>query len=200
MQFITGCLFLFVLFSALLALLTWIRRRWHVHPEVCRKAIHIAMGMACLTFPAFVLTIWQTLFLAVLFTGSLALLRFTASPVIARFDVFRATRCKSAGEFYFVAGIALALILAGGDRFAYFASVLLLAFADAGAGAIGLLSGKIRCWGNSKTLEGSIAFAMIGILCLIFVTATTGKNPGLVICSLVCLISTVTEGLATRIR
>lgn len=198
MRFIVGCLLLFVLFGGLLVQFAWIRRRWRVHPEVCRKVIHIAMGMACLTFPSFVSTIWEIICLGVLFAAILAILRFSSSAVIARFDIFRVTRSKSVGEFYFVAGVALAFIFSEGNLFAYFTSVLLLTFADAAAGSVGIYIGKIRCWSNSKTLEGSVAFLIVSLFCVVFATVITKENPDFLIGGLVCLIATITEGLATK--
>ena len=198
MKFATGGLLVFLLFVGLLWLLGRMRSRWGVHPEVCRKISHVAMGMACLTFPAFVTTTWQILCLAAWFAASLALLRLSASPVCVALDIFRATRRSSRGEFYFIMGVTLSFILADGDRFAYSSSVLLLAFADAAAGTCGRVLGKCQCWGNAKTLEGSIAFATVGLLCMGLSTFAATGHPELWICFLVCLAATVAEGFATQ--
>jgi phytol kinase len=189
---------LFSLFIGLLWLLGRMRCRWGVHPEVCRKITHVAMGMACLAFPVFVTNTWQILCLAAWFAASLALLRVSAAPVCVALDIFRATRRCSMGEFYFIMGVTLAFILADGDQFAYSSSVLLLAFADAAAGTCGRMLGKIQCWGNAKTLEGSIAFATVGLLCMVFLTIAGTGHPELWICALVCAASTMAEGLATQ--
>lgn len=123
MIFAAGGLCLFSLFFGLLWLLGRMRGRWGVHPEICRKISHVAMGMACLTFPAFVTTTWQILCLAAWFTASLALLRLSTSPVCVALNIFRATRRRSMGEFYFIMGVTLSFLLADGDRFAYSCSV-----------------------------------------------------------------------------
>ena len=198
MIFAAGGLCLFFLFIGLLWLLGRMRYRWGVHPEICRKITHVAMGMACLTFPVFVTATWQILCLAAWFAVSLALLRLSASPVCVALDIFRATRRRSRGEFYFIMGVTLSFILADGDQFAYSSSVLLLAFADAAAGTWGRMLGKIQCWGNAKTLEGSIAFATVGLLCMGLSTIAGTGHPELWICSLVCVAATVAEGLATQ--
>lgn len=198
MIFATGAVCLFVLFFGLLWLLGRMRFHRDVHPEVCRKISHVAMGMACLAFPAFVTDTWQILCLAALFAASLSLLRLSSSPACVALDIFRATRRRSRGEFYFIIGVMLSFILADGDRFAHSASVLLLALADAAAGMCGRVLGKVQCWGNAKTLEGSIAFATAGLLCMAFLAIAGMGYPGLWICSLVCIAATVVEGLATQ--
>jgi len=198
MTFATGALWLFCLFVGLLWLLGRMRTRWGVHPEICRKLAHVALGIACLTFPSFVTSTWQILGLAGWFTASLVLMRMSVSPIIAGLDIFRLTRRQSKGEFYFILGVTLAFILADGDRFTYSASVLLLACADAAAGTSGRVFGKIRCWGNAKTLEGSIAFAAVGILCLAAATFVDATPPALWICGLACAATTIAEGVATR--
>lgn len=197
-DFLTGTSCVFAFFAGLLWLLAIIRRRWRLHPEICRKAAHVMMGLACLSLPGFVTSTWQILTLAACFIAGLAWMRRSHSASIAEVDVFRQSRRHSTGEFYFVAGVAVAFILADGDRFAYSTSVLVLACADAASGAAGRLLGRTRCWGNGKTAEGSLAFLSVAALCLLVAVRLTGCHPGFSAGILLCLCATAAEGLTTR--
>ena len=196
--FLSGTVCALVFFAGLLGCIAWARTRWKVHPELCRKIAHVVMGLASLGFPVFVTSTWQILLLAVAFIAGLAWLRLSSSPSVTSVDVFRVSRGHSMGEYYFVTGVALAFVLADGDRFSYASAVLLLALADAAACAVGRLVGRFRCWGNSKTLEGSLAFAGVAALCLIAVIFWTGTHPGFASCAALCLVATMAEGFATR--
>jgi dolichol kinase len=197
-DFLSGTVCSLALFAGLLGGIAWARARWKVHPELCRKFAHVVMGVASLAFPVFVSGNWQILLLAAAFIAALAWMRLSSSPRIMGADVFRISRGHSMGEYYFVIGVASAHILADGDRFVYATAVALLAFADAAACAVGRTVGRSRCWGNAKTLEGSLAFAGTAALCILSLAVWTGVNPGLVPCAVLCLLATVAEGLSTK--
>lgn len=196
--FLSGMVGTLVFFGLVLGCIAWARKRWRIHPEVCRKTAHVVMGVACLAFPVFVTSVWQILLLAAAFIAGLTWMRLSSSPMLVGVDVFRASRRHSMGEYYFVAGVASAFVLAGGDRFAYASAVLLLAFADAAACAVGILVGRFRCWGNTKTLEGSLAFAAVAVICLAALGFSTGFHPGWALCATLCLVATIAEAFAPR--
>jgi phytol kinase len=77
----------------------------------------------------------------------------------------------SCGEFAFVAGVALAFVLAHGDKPAYVAAILALTFGDAAAALVGRRFGRHRfAVGRArKSLEGSAAFFVVAVLvCAVF--------------------------------
>lgn len=197
MGYSAGCLVTVTLFVCLLLVLAMSRRRWGLSAGLCRKTLHVTMGLACLAFPEFVAGPLQILGVALLFTVLLALLRFVPRSRLGAADFLRATGEASAGEFWFVAGIAAALSLAGPDRPAYTASVLVLTFADTAAALVGRRIGRVACWGNAKTLEGSAAFAATTALCLAALVPGTGPHGGVFLtCGLVCLVTTLGEAWA----
>lgn len=198
MVFWSGTICTLALFAGLLGGLAWARARWRVHPELCRKTAHVVMGLASLAFPVFVSGHWQILLLAAAFIAALSWMRLSSSPRIMGADVFRISRGHSMGEYYFVIGVASAFMLADGDRFTYATAVSLLAFADAAACAVGRTVGTNRCWGNSKTLEGSLAFSAVAAACIFVAVLSAGVYPGWAVCASLCLIATIVEGLAAR--
>ena len=198
MTFAAGCFLVVILFGVLLSVLAWSRRAWQLPLEGCRKITHVGMGLACLSFPLFVSTIWHAVCLALLFAGILALLRLKPELLWGGGEVLPASRCESEGEFYFVAGVAFALLFAREDRFIYFASVLLLTFADAAAAVVGKWIGKRHCWGNAKTVEGSLAFCLIGFFCLLGPSLVLEHCYSLALLGTICLLATATEGVAER--
>jgi len=198
MIFAAGCFLVLVLFGVLLSGLAWSRRAWGLPLEGCRKITHVAMGLACLSFPLFVAATWQAVCLAMLFAGVLGLLRLKPELLWGGGELLPASRCESEGEFYFVAGAAFALLFARGDYYVYFASILMLTFADAAAAMVGKWIGKRHCWGNAKTLEGSLAFCGVGLLCVLGPTLVMERSYGLVLIGSICLLATVTEGVSER--
>lgn len=198
MVFVSGMICTLGLFAGLLGCIAWARMHWQIHPELCRKTAHVVMGIACMTFPGFVAGKWQILLLAGVFIAALGWMRRSSSPRVMGADVFRVSRARSIGEYHFVVGVAAAFVLADGDWFAYAAAISFLAFADAAACAVGRLRGRNRCWGNSKTLEGSLAFIAVAALCVLALIVWTGTSPGFAACASLCLIATVAEGFSIR--
>jgi len=198
MRFAFGTAVAMILFGVLLSGVAGWRRVRGLSLEACRKITHVGMGLACLSFPLFVSTAWQAISLAVLFTAVLALLRLKPDLLWGGGELLPASRCESEGEFYFVAGAAFAVLFAREDRFVYLASMLMLTFADAAAALVGQWTGRLRCWGNDKTMEGSLAFCLVALLCLLgpcFVMEH-GGDLGLILA--ICLLATVSEGISAR--
>ena len=198
MMFVSACFLTLIVFGALQAALAWSRRVWGLPLEWCRKITHVAMGVICLSFPLFVSTAWQAVGLAVLFTAALVLLRWKSQLLWGGGSLLPSSRCESEGEFYFVAGIALALLLARDNWFVYLSSILTLAFADSAAAFVGKAIGRRHCWKNAKTLEGSLAFFFIAALCFSIASVAIETSCDIVSIGVVCLLATVAEGVSER--
>ena len=196
--FIVNSLLVLVLFGGLLSLLAWGRRAFWLSSEACRAIAHVVMGLVCLTFPAFISATWQIFSLALMFTGILVLFRLKPGLLGGGAGLLHLSRRDSEGDVYFVGGITCALLLSRENLFVYYTSVLLLTFADAAAAVVGKWIGKKHCWGNAKTLEGSLAFCAVSILCILGSSAVMGCTIHVLLFGAICIIATVSEGLAAR--
>jgi phytol kinase len=146
-------------------------RRFAWEPEAARKASHVAVGVACLPLPWLFADVTPVLALAAAACAGLIVLR-TVPWLRLRFGAaLHGITRASYGEFAFVAGVALAFVLAHGDKPAYVAAILALAFGDAAAALVGRRFGRHRyAVGRArKSLEGSAAFFVVAVLvCAMF--------------------------------
>jgi len=198
MAYFVGIVLVFGLFTALFAGLIWSRYKWKLSLEWCRKIAHVGMGLACLPFPLFISTYWQALSLSIIFSGLLVLLRLEKKIFWGGGEILASSRCHSEGEFYFVAGVTFAFLFSHKDMFVYASSILILTFADTAAAVIGRWIGKSHFWRNDKTLEGSLAFFLVGFLCSLLSSLVTKQSGGLLMMVTTCLLATVVEGIAKR--
>jgi phytol kinase len=70
-------------------------------------------------------------------------------------------RTESFGDLLFPVGLVLTYALTGGDVYLYTVPALVLAYADAAAALVGIRARRFcfRAMGDSKSLQGSLAFA-----------------------------------------
>ncbi len=156
--------------AAILALLVGgigmlaLRFRWE--PEAARKGSHVAVGLACLPLPLLFADATPVIALAAVACAGLVALR--AVPALrARFGcALHGIARASLGEFAFVAGVALAFVLAHGDFAAYAAAILTLTLGDTAAALIGRRFGRhpYAIGRARKSVEGSCAFFAVAAL------------------------------------
>jgi phytol kinase len=146
-------------------------RRFAWEPEAARKTSHVAVGVACLALPWLFADVAPVLALAAVACAGLVALR-TLPWLRARFGcALHGIARRSYGEFAFVGGVALAFVLAHGDKPAYVAAILALSCGDAAAALIGRRFGRhpYALGRARKSLEGSAAFFVVAVLvCAIF--------------------------------
>jgi len=146
-------------------------RRFAWAPEAARKASHVAVGTACLALPWLFDGAAPAVALAAIACVGLVALR-TVPWLRARFGAaLHGIARTSYGEFAFVGGVALAFVLAHGDRPAYVAAILALSFGDAAAALVGRRFGRHEyAIGRArKSIEGSAAFFAVALLvCAVF--------------------------------
>ena len=141
-------------------------RRFAWEAEAARKASHVAVGAACLALPWLFVDLAPVLALAAVACAGLIALR-TVPWLRSRFgSALHGISRVSYGEFAFVGGVALAFVLAHGDRPAYVAALLALTCGDAVAALVGRRFGRHRyAIGRArKSLEGSAAFFVVALL------------------------------------
>jgi phytol kinase len=166
MQFALGLTGALGVFAALMLFGSAACRRRPERVRFFRKSIHAAMGLASLTFPALAPATWQVLALSAAFIGALILFRLPHLRRRGFINVLSNPAGHPDGEFWFVAGVASALLLARHDPFAYVAAILILGIADPAAAGVGRRWGRVRAPGHPRTLEGSLAFALTALVLL----------------------------------
>jgi phytol kinase len=187
-----------VLVAVVLALLVGgigvLARRFAWEAEAARKASHVAIGLAALPLPWLFHDDMPVLILAVAACAGLFALR--AVPALkARFGcALHGIPRASFGEFAFVAGVALAFVLAQGHPAAYVAAILTLALGDTAAALVGRSFGRHRydVGRAQKSLEGSCAFFAVAAI----VAAVVPGAVGLAAVAVFAIVTTLAEALA----
>ncbi|MDX2183462.1 MAG: hypothetical protein SFW08_05695 [Gemmatimonadaceae bacterium] len=166
--------------AGLLIGLARLATRTRLHPEVIRKLLHVGMGLVTLPLP------W-------IFTASWPVVALTAGAMAGLYAVARvpALRARlggvlggvgrsSLGEFAFPVGVCLVFVLAQGDRTHFVVPVLVLTLADASAAVAGIYLGRrpVHLPDGTKSLEGSAAFFLVAVLCVLGPLVVMGRASG----------------------
>lgn len=171
--------------------------------ETLRKAMHVLTGLLALTLPWLFEFAWQ----ALLATGGgiLLLLLAKQSAVLRRhlLGVVDGVRRETHGVACFLAAVALLFLLVGDVPVLYLPPLLVLTFADTAAALVGQGIGRHRltCRDAPKTLEGSIAFALVAVPCIYLpLIHMAGVNRTAALCLAVgtALLATVIEAVSRR--
>jgi phytol kinase len=151
-----------VIFILLVVCEVWWRRQ-RPHDEFSRKFIHLTVGSFVAFWPFFLS--WQQIYLL-----SLAFLLVVG--VSRQFGVFQAIHSvqrPTLGEFFF-AGAVIVTGLITHNKWVYAAALLQMSLADGLAAVIGTRFGgafKYTVLGHTKSLIGSITFAVVSAIILI---------------------------------
>ncbi|MCE2942127.1 MAG: hypothetical protein ACK53A_03000 [Gemmatimonadota bacterium] len=166
--------------GGLLAGLAAVARRTRLHPEVIRKLLHVGMGLVTLPLPWIFASAGPVFALTALsMAGLLAVARVPA--LRARLGgVLGGVGRSSLGEFAFPLGVCLVFWLAAGDRTLFVAPVLVLTLADAAAAVTGIFLGRRKVYlpGGTKSIEGSAAFFLVAVVCVLGPLVVMGRAPG----------------------
>lgn len=131
-----------------------------VAPELSRKAVHVGMGLVCLSFPWLFHEGWPVVVIAVLAIIGLGAARVVPALRNNIGGVLGGVQRQSFGEFYFPIAVAAVYLLAGSNTLLYIIPVLTLTVADAVGALIGVRYGFARYQTDEglKSAEGSVAF------------------------------------------
>lgn len=153
-----GILSVLAILSLLMGLTQLLRPR--MSPELSRKAVHVGMGLVCLSFPWIFRENWPVLLLAVLAIAGLAATRLVPFLQKTIGSVLGGVQRRSLGEFYFPMAVATVFALADGSALLYIIPVLTLTVADSVGALIGVRYGFARYQTDEglKSAEGSVAF------------------------------------------
>ena len=170
-------------------------------PELSRKLLHVAMGLILCPLPWLFVRWGPVALLCAVYVGLLIARRYLAALDNHVGPVIDGVGRKSVGEFLFPITVAIVFWLAGTDRAAYLAPVLILTLADAAAAVVGRRYGICRFAtpGGAKSLEGSLAFAAVAFACthltLLLVNPSAGRVETVLIAIIVALVLTVVEAM-----
>lgn len=164
--------------------------------ELSRKAVHVGMGIVCLSFPWIFKNSTTVLALGLLSALALGSLRFSGSSFArALFCVKR----RSIGEICFPLGVATVFMLSPGAH-VYVPAVAILTIADALSALLGMKYGTIsyRTEEGLKTVEGSLVFFIAALavsMISLGILTSLSVNAVVLISITLALAATVIEGM-----
>jgi phytol kinase len=163
--------------------------------ERARKSVHVALGSVCLTLPWIVHSDVPVLLLAGIAAAGLFAVRVVPALRGGAGQALHGVTRRSYGEFAFVLGIAATFVLAHGDVTSYVIPVAVLTFADAAAALIGTRFGlhRFTVVAGTKSVEGSIGFFVVAMLCVALPLELAGQPNALAIATIVSTALTVIE-------
>jgi phytol kinase len=159
-----------VLVVALLAVtLRLIQQRTNLSGEAVRKLSHLCGGAVALSLPWLFDSLWPILALGVGSAGVLVLLRSVSAFRTGPGQLLHAASRHSMGEFWFLLGAFMALIIARPSVVLYSIGIVALALADTAAALVGGGYGRriFEVPGGTKTVEGSAALFLTALLCVL---------------------------------
>jgi phytol kinase len=194
-----------VAFAAFLVLIGSLAAYAHARsprPETVRKLCHIGSGLITVIFPFLFAEVWPVLLLTGLSVAIIGAIRFV-TPVRARLgEVLGGAGRMTLGELAFPVSVAVVFRLARGHSPLLFCiPILVLTLADAASASIGAVYGRHRSTGAAKTLEGSVAFAVVAFFCIdvpLVLWSDVGRVETLLISATLALLLMLLEGSARR--
>ena len=155
-------------------------------PELVRKLFHIGGGAIGLSLPWLFDTMTPVLALAAVLTAWFAALHLVARLRRGVGQVLLGVERRTAGEFCYLASMALLFWLSDGHRLLYSVPLLVLALGDAFAALVGKQYGKLplRMARERKSYEGAAAFMLTAYFCVhvpVLLSGATGRLESLLV-------------------
>lgn len=166
--------------ASILVLAETMHRVFAVEPEWTRKLVHVLMGLTAVAFPWFFGDPRSVLVICGVFGAVLggSLLR---SGLPSVHGVGR----RTGGVLWFGLAVVVVFLFAEGRPHLYVTSILVLTLADPAAAMVGRRYGAhpFRIGRDTKTIEGSLAFLLVAVGCLLValrLTASLGATESIV--------------------
>ena len=177
------------------------RLNWN--PEVSRKAVHMCMGLICLSFPWLFVEAWPVWLLAGLAVAALGSIRVAPALRMRFGSVLGGVERKTWGELFFPISIVFLFWLSNGNSLFFCIPVLILAFADAVAALIGKRYGFARYETDDgwKSMEGSVSFFIAAFLSThipLLLFSNVGRLESVLIAIIVGFVLMMMEAIAWR--
>ena len=190
------------LFLLLFVALEVCARKAIMRGETTRKLLHTGSGLLTLTFPFVFGDVWPVLLLTASSASLLAVVRFVPAVRVRLSGVTTRVGRVSLGELYFPISVAVLFWLTlGSDPLLFVIPILVLTLADATGALVGARYGLTPYTGSSKSLEGSVAFAVVAFFCIhvpLVVSSDVGRVESLGIAATLSLLVMLLEGSAWR--
>jgi phytol kinase len=192
---VVGCI------AGLLLALARLQRKYKLHPEIARKAMHIGSGLVALSLPWLFQEGWPVLVLTLVATTGMAAVKYLKGLRSTIGTVTGSVLRNTLGELCFPIAAGLLFAFAQGDVLLYSIPLLILTFADASAALIGVFYGVMRYTTaeGTKTLEGSLAFfqaALLSTLTPLLLFTELGRAETLLIALLMALLAMLLDAIA----
>ena len=185
-----------------IAVLARVAARTKARPELFRKLVHIGAGFVAVSFAWLFEDTWPVVLLSlggVLFVIGVrrwAPLKRTIGPLL------HGVERTSVGDYCLPIVIPLIHGLAMPDRVLYIIPILVLTLADAAAALVGVRIGRLsyRTGEGAKTVEGSLAMALVSGLIVVIALSIDGVEPGraFAIAAMIAMLITLTEAVCWR--
>ena len=171
--------------------------------ELRRKALHISIGLAALTFPYLLTQPWMVVTAMTAVVAWMMCVRRIPYLRCRYGRVLHDAGRESHGELYFAVALAWLLIADRAGSFQYVIPLLILTISDAAAAVVGrsLPRGRFAVLGNRKTVSGSATFLVTAFsITSISLTAGTGLPASQVlgVSMTVAVATTVTEAVSVK--
>ena len=170
--------------------------------EGTRKTMHAGSGLLTLAFPFLFREMWPVVALTLASAGLMAATKFVPALRRSVGGAVSGVRRTTLGEIYFpLAVVWLFWMTRGGDPLLFVIPILMLTLADATCALVGLRYGLTKYEGASKSLEGSVAFAVVAFLCVhvpLLLWSSAGRAESLLVAATLALVVMLLEGSAWR--
>ena len=189
-------------FLLLFVVLAALARTGRVSAETTRKLLHTGSGLLTLTFPFLFDEVWAVLLLTGGSALFIAVVKFLPAAHARFGGVANRVDRATLGELYFPLSVALLFWLTrDDDPLLFVVPLLMLTLADATGALIGSRYGLTQYSGASKSLEGSVAFAVVGFFCVhvpLLLWSDLGRGETLLVAATLALLVMLLEGSAWR--
>ena len=151
----------------LMVIVRWQADRFDLSPENQRKIIHIAVGLASLSFPLIFSSPLPVLLLIAIAIIIMLILRRGHRSVEGLGSVLHSVRRRSHGEIYLALAVALLFLRSEDAPVLYVLPLLVITLSDTASALVGTAYGRFRfaVEDGSKSLEGVVAFFMVTLVC-----------------------------------
>jgi phytol kinase len=177
-------------------------RRGGASGELTRKMLHSGSGALTLSFPFVFRDLWPVLLLTGTSAGVLAAVKFVTPLRMKLGAVANRVARPTFGELYFPLSVAVVFWRAHNAHLLLFViPILILTLADSICAIVGGRYGVTRLARGRKSLEGSVAFAVVAFFCVhvpLLLWTDVGRTQTLLVAVAVALSTTLLEAVASR--
>ena len=193
---------IFTAFLLLFGIVQLTERLGVASPEGTRKMMHAGSGVLTLAFPFLFRDVWPVLLLTAASATLIGAVKLVPALRRRLGGAISGVSRVTFGELYFPAAVLWLFWLTQGEHpLLFVVPILVLTLADATCALIGLRYGLTKYEGGNKSLEGSVAFAVVAFLCVhvpLLLWGPVGRLESLLIGATLALVVMLLEGSAWR--